>query len=211
VHKPIPAGKKEVVSLWGFPDELKSWNWAGHEGEKFQVHVYTRSPLVKLELNGKVIGEQTVDETKSITATFEVPYEPGNLVARCFDNGKETASESIKTVGKPAAIRLIADRSRIKANRNDLSYISTEIVDQEGNVVPNADGITVNYEISGSGEIAGVGNGSPIDLGSFQQPRKTSYQGRCLAIVRPKGKSGKINLKATSNGLKGSSVEIITE
>jgi beta-galactosidase len=211
VHQPIPAGKKEVVSLWGFPDELKSWNWPGHEGEKFQVHVYTRSPLVKLELNGKIIGEQSVDETKSITATFEVPYEPGTLVARCYDNGKETASETIKTVGKPAAIRLISDRNRIKANRNDLSYISTEIVDQEGNVIPNADGIVVNYEISGNGEIAGVGNGNPINLGSFQQPRKTSYQGRCLAIVRPKGKAGKINLKATSNGLKESSVEIITE
>ena len=61
VHKPIPEGKREVVSRWGFPDELKSWNWTGHEGEKMQVHVYTRSELVKLELNGKPVGEQAVD------------------------------------------------------------------------------------------------------------------------------------------------------
>jgi beta-galactosidase len=53
VHKPIPAGKKELVSPWGFPDELKSWNWQGHEGEKIQVHVYTRSKSVRLELNGR--------------------------------------------------------------------------------------------------------------------------------------------------------------
>jgi beta-galactosidase len=33
VHKPIPAGKKEITSPWGFPDELKCWNWKGHEGE----------------------------------------------------------------------------------------------------------------------------------------------------------------------------------
>ncbi len=211
VHQPVPSGKKELASLWGFPDELKSWNWTGHEGEKFLVHVYSRSPLVKLELNGEVIGEQTINLEKSITATFEVPYEPGTLVARCYDNGKETASQTLKTVGKPAAIRLIADRNRIKASPNDLSFVSTEITDADGNVVPNADGILVSYEISGNGEVAGVGNGNPIDLGSFQQPRKTSYQGRCLAIVRPKGSAGKIILKATAQGLRESSVEIMTE
>jgi beta-galactosidase len=211
VHRPIPAGKTEIVSPWGFPDELKSWSWEGYEGEKMQVHVYTRSQLVKLELNGKVIGEQTVDENKSITATFEVPYEEGTLTAHCFDNGKETASQSIKTVGKPAAIRMIADRSTIKANRNDLSYVMTEIIDTVGNVIPYADDIIVNFEISGNGEIAGVGSGSPTDMSSFQQPRKKTWQGRCLVIIRPKVTPGKIVIKAKSEGLKEYSLEIVAE
>ena len=84
VHRPIPEGKREVTSNWGFPDELKSWNWAGQEGKKFQVHVYTRSQQVKLELNGKIVGEQNVDQGKSITATFEVPYEAGNTCCTVF-------------------------------------------------------------------------------------------------------------------------------
>ncbi|MCX6302691.1 MAG: DUF4982 domain-containing protein [Bacteroidia bacterium] len=211
VHRPIPEGKTEIVSLWGFPDELKSWNWEGHEGKKMQVHVYTRSQLVKLELNGKVIGEQSVDETKSITATFEVPFEAGTLTARCFDNGVETASQTIKTVGKPAAIKVTADRSTIKTSRNDLSYVMVEILDAEGNVVPNADDILVNFEISGNGEIAGVGSGSPTDMSSFQQPRKKTWQGRCLVIVRPKGEAGKILLTARAEGLKDAVAEIVTQ
>jgi beta-galactosidase len=211
VHTPIPAGKMEMVSPWGFPDELKSWNWEGHEGEKMQVHVYTRSKLVKLELNGKLIGEQAVDDSKSITATFEVPYEPGTLTARCYDNGVETAAATIKTVGKPAAIRLNADRTAIQASRNDLSYVMVEIVDAEGNVVPNADDVLVDFTISGNGEIAGVGSGSPMDMSSFQQPRKKTWQGRCLAIVRPKGEPGKMVLKAKAGGLTETMVEIITE
>ena len=210
VHKPIPYGKKEITSPWGFPDELKSWNWEGHEGSKMRVHVYTRSKLVKLELNGKPVGEQAVDDSKSITATFEVPYEPGTLTARSFDNGVETASETIKTVGKPAAIRLSADRSTIKADRNDLSYVMVEIIDAEGNVIPDADDIMVNFEISGNGEIAGVGSGNPTDISGFQQPRKKSWQGRCLAIVRPKGAAGKIVLNTRADGLKEASVEIMT-
>lgn len=211
VHRPIPPGKMEIVSPWGFSDELKSWSWEGHEGERMQVHVYTRSPLVKLELNGKVIGEQAVDDTKSITATFEVPYEPGTLSARCFDNGTETASETIKTVGKPSIIRLTADRSVIKANRNDLSYVMVEILDAQGNIVPYADDVMVNFEISGNGEIAGVGSGNPMDMSSFQQPSKKSWQGKCLAIVRPKGDAGKIMLKARVEGLNEAVAEIVTE
>ncbi|OFY63239.1 MAG: hypothetical protein A2V64_00020 [Bacteroidetes bacterium RBG_13_43_22] len=211
IHRPVPEGKMEIVSLWGFPDELKSWNWEGRDGEKMQVHVYTRSPLVKIELNGKVIGEQTIDETKSITATFSVPYEAGTLTARCFNNGVETASETIRTVGKPAAIKLNADRTTIKANRNDLSYVMAEILDSEGNVVPYADDIVVNFEISGNGEIAGVGSGSPTDMSSFQQPRKKTWQGRCLVIVRPKGEAGKILLTARAEGLKEAVAEIVTQ
>ncbi|GAH67954.1 unnamed protein product, partial [marine sediment metagenome] len=179
--------------------------------EKMQVHVYTRSKLVKLELNGKSVGEQAVDDSKSITATFEVPYEPGTLTARCFDNGVETASEMIKTVGKPAAIKLSADRSTIKADRNDLSYVMVEIIDAEGNVVPNADNIMVSFEISGNGEIAGVGSGSPTDMSSFQQPHKKTWQGRCLVIVRPEVTPGNIKITAKSEGLKESSLEIKTE
>ena len=208
VHRPIPEGKREVTSRWGFPDELKSWNWAGQEGKKFQVHVYTRSHQVKLELNGKPVGEQTVDQGKSITATFEVPYEPGKLVARCFDNGKETASQTLETTGKPAAVRLIADRTRIRADRNDLSYVRAEIIDSKGNIVPDADDIMVNFEVTGNGKVAGVGSGNPKDMSSFQQPVKKAYQGICLVIVRPETTPGKINVKASAEGLKEASVAI---
>jgi len=208
VHRPIPEGKREVTSRWGFPDELKSWNWAGQEGKKFQVHVYTRSRQVKLELNGKIVGEQNVDLEKSITATFDVPYEPGTLVAHCFDNGKETASQTLETTGKPAAIRLVADRTKIKADRNDLSYVRAEIIDSKGNIVPDADDIVVNFEVTGSGKVAGVGSGDPRDMSSFQQPRKKTYQGICLAIIRPETIPGKINVRATAEGLKEASLVI---
>jgi beta-galactosidase len=208
VHRPIPSGKKEIVSPWGWPDEMKSWSWPGHEKEKLQVHVYTRSKLVKLELNGKIIGEQIVDGENSITATFEVPYEPGSLVARCFDNGKETASQSLKTVGNPAAIRLTADRSLVRARPNDLAYITAEVIDADGNVIPYADDMKVKFEISGQGKLAATGNGNPKDMASFSQPERNTYEGVCLAIVRPETAPGKINIRATCEGLKEGNLEV---
>jgi beta-galactosidase len=210
VHRPLPQGMREITSMWGFPDELKSWSWPGHEGEKIEVHVYTRSPLVKLELNGKVIGEQNVDTAKSITATFEVPYQAGSLTARCFDNGSETASQTIKTTGAPASVRLTVDRSTINADANDLAYVLAELVDWDGNVVPYADSIMVNFKVNGAGSLAGVGSGNPSDMSSFQQPQKKSYQGRCLLIVKPELTPGKITVTGSAEGLKESTVEIMT-
>jgi beta-galactosidase len=208
VHRPVPEGKREVTSSWGFPDELKSWNWSGHEGKKFLVHVYTRSQQVRLELNGKLVGEQNTDTGNSITTEFEVPWEAGTLVARCYDNGRETAAQYLTTTGKPVAVRLIADRTRIKADRNNLAYIRAEVIDSDGNIVPDADDIIVNFEVSGSGGIAGVGNGNPADMSSFQQPVKKTWQGICLVILRPDATPGKIFIRATSDGLKEASLTI---
>jgi len=78
-------------------------------------------------------------------------------------------------------------------------------------IVPYADNILVNFEINGNGEIAGVGNGSPTNMSSFQQPRKKTWKGRCLAIIRPKGEAGKIILKASAEMLKEAVTEIVTE
>ena len=191
VHRPVPDSMQEVIAPWGFPDELKSWTWPGQEGKKIQVNVYTRSKQVKLELNGKVIAEQTIPDS-SITATFEIEYQPGTLVAKSFDDGKETGSSSLSTTGKPAAIRLIADRNTIKADPNDLSYVSVEIVDEKGNVVPYIDDIEITYQLTGNATIAGVGNGSFDDASSFQQNHKKVFQGRGLVIIRPKGMQEKL-------------------
>ncbi len=210
VHRPIPKGKIEIPGMWGFPDEWKCWTWPGHEGEEIQVHVYSRSPLVKLELNGKVVGKQTIDTENSITATFEVPYEPGTLIARSYRNGEETASQTLTTAGVPVGIKLCADRKCIYADKNDLAYVQVEIVDADGNLVPSADGISVNFELKGLGVIAGVGNGNPMEPISYKQPKMTTFHGKCLVIIQPQGEDFEVlKLSATSEGLKSSAIEIV--
>jgi len=210
VKKPIPENKFLFRTRWGWADEQKSWTWPGEEGQKMNVMVYTRCQSVRLELNGKLIAEQKVPE-KSITVTFDLTYQPGTLVAKGYTNGKEITSTVLKTTGQPVAIRLKPDRAKMNANRNDLSYVSVEVVDSEGNVVPNADNVEINYSVSGNGEIIGVGNGCTEDLSSFQQPKKKVFRGKGLVIIRPKGNSGKIRLKASAIGLTENSIEIVTK
>ncbi|MCK7460981.1 MAG: hypothetical protein MZU84_02385 [Sphingobacterium sp.] len=136
---------------------------------------------------------------------------PANWLHAASDNGKETASQILETTGKPAAIRLVADRTKIRADRNDLSYVRAEILDSNGNIVPDADDIMVNFAVTGNGKVAGVGSGNPRDMSSFQQPKKKAYQGICLVIIRPETAPGNIYVKATAEGLKEANVVITSK
>ncbi len=205
VHSPIPSGMKEVVSMWGWPDEQQSWNWAGSEGQKLQVNVYSSYPEVRLELNGKAIGTKPVSEKTKLTATFEVPYEAGELKAIALKDGKEMETKMLKTTGTPVKIKLTADRPELKASRNDLAYVTVEVVDEAGAVVPNAS-LPIQFKVEGDGELAAVENGNPGDMKSFRAPQLTSFKGRGLVIIRPTGTSGEIKLTAESAGLASAAV-----
>jgi len=98
------------------------------------------------------------------------------------------------------AIRLTADRQKITTSRNDLAYVTAEIVDAQGRLVPDAI-IPLSFTISGNAQIAATASANPKDMQSFQKPEHRTFRGKCLIIVRPKGKGGKIVLKANGAGL----------
>jgi beta-galactosidase len=209
VHAPIPEGQQERVSGWGWPDEVRSWNWPGQEGKSLQVAVYSRCESVRLELNGKVIGEKPVSAATKLTAKFDVPYASGELRAVGLVNGKAVANTTLKTSGAPRKLKLIADQEKIRADRNDLSYVTVEIVDAAGQRVPNAE-VPVRFTVTGAGELAAQGNSNPNTPASFHTPSRRTFEGRCLVILRPTGAGGKIRLRAEAEGCEASSVTVIT-
>lgn len=199
VHAPVPVGEEEDVSFWGWPNELKSWNWQGSEGTPLQVPVYSRCDKIRLELNGKVVGEKPVSEETKLTASFEVPYQPGELVAIGFIDGKEVVRQSLKTTGKPAQLKIISETERIL--ENDLVYFNIEVLDKNGLLIPDAE-IPIEFKINGNCKLQAVGNGNPTDMKSFQQPKVNSYRGRCQLIVRKDKNCGEIEITAISKDLK---------
>ena len=171
------------------------------------MRVYTSGDQVKLLLNGKEVGSQAVPESAKLVAVFKVRYEEGELRAIAYKDGKEIASQTLKTVGKPARLRLQADREMITASRNDLAYVTVELVDAAGNPVP--DGVrTIDFEIAGVGELAAAGSTNPKDVTSFRMPTCRTYQAKGMAILRPTGRAGTITLHAKSAGLEGATVMV---
>jgi beta-galactosidase len=207
VHAPIPPGLSENVSGWGWPDESQSWNWSGQEGKPLQVSVFSRCEKVRLELNGRVIGEKPVSAATKFTARFDVPYAPGELRAMGMINGNVVANTALKTAGAPKKLKLTADRTNLRADRNDLSYVTVEVVDGNGQRVPDAE-IPVRFSVSGAGELAGQASGAPNTPASFKLPLRVTFQGRCLAILRPAGGGGDITLRAEADGLESENLTI---
>jgi beta-galactosidase len=208
VHRPIPPGRRESVAGWGWPDELASWTWPGSEGDTMQVAVYSQCDTVRLELNGKEIATKQINGGR-LTARFEVPYAAGELKAVGLKKGKIVATKTLRTVGPAKKIRLTVDRATIRADRNDLAYVTVEITDAAGNVLPDASNL-VHFKLTGPGELAAVGSGAPNVMESFRQPQHTAWHGRALAILRPLGSTGKIALTAEADGLKAATIVIKT-
>lgn len=200
VHAPIPKGRKEIISNWGWPNEMKNWNWEGHEGAPLQVSVYTRCDEVRLELNGKVIDTKPVSEETKLTVRFDVPYQPGELTATGMKDGEEIARQVLKTAGKPFRLKLTPEREEVTASFNDLAYFNLEVLDENGLLVPHAE-IPVEFTIQGMGTLQAVGNGNPIDMKSFQQHRVNTFRGKCQLIVRSFEQPGEITVTASSQGL----------
>lgn len=207
VERPTPKGWTEHVSMWGWSDELRSWTWPGLEGIPTKVRVYTRGDRVALFLNGEEVGSKQLTAADGLRTEFTVPYRPGELKAIAYDDGNEIGSIAFRTAGKPYSLTLTPDRARIRASRDDLSYVMVTVVDRQGHRVPDAV-VPVSFAIDGAGELAAVGNANPREVASFQQPHRKTFHGQCVAIVRPFGQSGTITLRAESPGLRPSATTI---
>lgn len=208
VQAPVAEGKREDINYWGWKNEFLSWNWQGREGETMTVHVYSRSPKVRLYLNNRLIGEKEVNPD-TYTASFEVPYEPGQLKAVNLKGKKETASAELHTTGKPAMIRLTADRLKIKADKNDLSYVKVEILDKDGKLIPDCN-MPLEIKSTGKGSVIAAGNGSADDMNSFRSLKPKTFRGKAIAIVQPNTEKGVITLTVSAEGLSEASISIDT-
>lgn len=213
VKSPFPSYKTnpklESWSKWNWYDVLPDWNWAGYENKLVEVNVYSSCEQVELFLNGKSFGEKETNRSTKFFATWKIPYVAGELKALGFTSGKKANSASLKTANKPVAIKLSADKTLLKSDNQDLSYITVQLVDENGHINPKSDQL-INFSIIGDGEIVGVGNANPLSLESYQQTQRRAWKGRCLAIVKSNHNSGKIILKAEGIGLKPAEIELVT-
>jgi len=135
-------------------------------------------------------------------------YAPGELKAVAYRNGRKWAEATMQTTDSPAKVELSADRPVIAADGSDLSFVTVQISDKKGRLVPRSNN-QVGFSISGPGEIIAVDNGDPTSHESFQASQRKAFNGLCLVVVRSKrGESGTIRLSANSEGLEGASVRI---
>lgn len=204
-----PNPKRQSWSKWHWHDVVADWNWKGHEGRPLDVDVYSSCEEVELFLNGKSLGRRATNRSTEFKATWSVPYQPGVLKAVGYGETQRTAAATaeLRTADVPARIRLSADRARVRADGQDLVYVTVELVDARGVRHPKAESL-VRFGVEGPGSIVGVGNANPVSTESYQQPQRKAWQGRALVVVKAGKQPGRITLRATAQGLPPASVVI---
>ena len=187
---------------------LPHWNWPERVGKNVPVYVYTGGDSAELFLNGKSLGKRTKNPNAEVLRDryalrwLEVPYEPGELKAIAYQNGRRLGSAVMRTAGEPARLRLTPDRDSLNADGDDLSYLLVEAVDTKGNLCPLAMN-DVEFKLDGPAEIAGVANGDHHFPAEFVADHLTLFYGKAMLVVRAaEGKGGPIRVTATSEALR---------
>ncbi|HEY5392417.1 MAG TPA: DUF4982 domain-containing protein, partial [Hanamia sp.] len=207
VREPAPDPIEIKETLWSVWPTWESWTWPGFEGKNVQVEVYSKYPIVRLYLDNKLIGEKPTTIEQEYKATFTIPYSPGRLKAVAVENDKEVTSTILQTSGDAAKIKLVADRSTIKANGQDLSFVTIEITDKDGIFQPNAFN-RLQFKIEGAGSIAGVANADMKDTDPYVSNTHKAWHGRALVVIKSAHAAGDIKLTVSSPGLAEASLNI---
>lgn len=159
-------------------------------------------------------GDKNANNHQNLYRTWMVPYADGTLTAVAKDeNGTPITGagrNSVTTAGKAARLEAHADRTSILADGEDLCYISVDVTDENGNLVPNAQN-RITFTVEGDGELIGVDNGWTTDHDSYQKHNRRAFNGKVQAIVRSTKEAGVFTVTASADGLKSAGVTVSTE
>ena len=197
-------GVRPSKSVWRGTNAILSWSWAGCEGNKAEVEVYSDQAQVELLLNGKSAGRKKVKECKAI---FTVKYEPGTVTAVAYDaSGRETGRSELVSASGPFGVAVRPEKTAVKPG--EIVYVPVNIEGANGLVESNADRkLTVTVE---GGELLAFGSANPCTEEQYHTGSFTTYYGRALAIVRT-GESGTVKVTATDGRNYGSAEITIYE
>lgn len=149
--------------------------------------------------------------------TWNVPYADGTITAKAFDEaGREISTEkwagrkSVKTAGSAAKLTVSVNREKMEANGSDLAYLTVNVEDANGVIVPTAKN-RVTFKVEGSGVLAGLDNGVQADHQSFRDDDRAAHAGQLVGIVRAAKNAGSVKVTVSAEGLEPATVEIPVE
>lgn len=175
-------------------------------GKVTPVHVFSSGDEVELFVNGVSQGRKKKDKGLWRFRFDDVVYQPGEVRAVAYRNGKVWCEETLRTSGVPAKLELVPERAEIAADGEDVGYVALRVLDKDGNFVPNAK-IPVRASVSGDGEYFSMENGDETDFSWLNDPERHTFNGCLSVLVKAKKREEKtggesvLHLTVMSEGL----------
>ncbi len=192
---------------WSWPHLASHWNFPQYTGHIIEVQTITNCDSVELLINNASMGRRCTADYTNNTIVWHVPYRPGKIEAKGYNNNREAAKFELNTSGKPSKILLSADKSILSADGQDLSHITVSLADEAGIPVPDADRL-ITAGVTGNGRFLGIDNGDLRREGSYAGNKLPTYFGKALIIVQSDRKPGPIVVTVSAEGIKESSLTI---
>ncbi len=207
-----------IVDLAGFPKDryylyqsrwrpdlpmahiLPHWTWPGREGAVTPVHVYTSGDAAELFVNGRSQGVRRKGPFEYRLRWDSVRYEPGEVRVVTWRNGTLWAESRVETAGKAAFVELASDRPTMRADGEDLLFVTAKMTDRKGRFVPQAMN-RIDFSVEGPARIVATDNGDPTSHAPFRSSSVKTFNGLALVILRSTGEPGEIRLEARSRGV----------
>ncbi len=200
-YHPDKFGKHELMTMWGFPEVEARWNYEGCEGKPVELMIFSSADEVEVILNGKSLGRKAVSTERPMpkSVRFEAVYEPGKIEAVSFKDGKEVSRAALETAGKMTSLRLVPEKTELSTNGHDVTYVSVEVIDEQGRLVPDAE-VKLTAELSGTGaELSAFGTARPITEEIYTDSETLTYRGLAMAVIRSGYEQGEATLTVTGN------------
>lgn len=185
---------------------LPHWTWPERKGKVTPVYCYTDGVEGELFINGKSQGRVRKNREGRLDRYRlrwnDVKYEPGEVRVVVFDeNGNKIGEDSRRTAGAPAQLLLSAEYAddeakTLKADGNDVAFVTVSLIDKDGNLCPTADD-QLTFEVTGEGSYQAACNGDATSLEPFTQPQMKLFGGQLVVVVRSTKTAGTMTLKVT--------------
>lgn len=200
-------GMPHSITAWMHKDNVASWTWPGYEGKPANVDVYSEADEVELFLNGTSLGRKAAGEANGFTASYEITYEPGELLAVSYRDGEETGRDVLYTAKDEVQMQVDCEGEVLKADGEDLAFVTVKLTDDQGveNLFAQKE-ITVTVE--GAGTLQGFGNADPRAIGSYDDPTWKTFDGYVMAVVRAGREAGTIKVRFDAEGCESREIEI---
>ena len=207
---PDTYGKKEIVSMWGFPYVLSNWTYPGYEGKNIELVVFSAAEEVEVLVNGKSIGRKSIcmDRPMPYTARFETVYESGEVIAVGYRDGKEISRDILVTAGNPAFLKITPDKTEMHADGHDLIYAQIDVCDKDGHTVPDAE-IALKASVNGAGILAGFGSSAPVTDENYTDDDAVTYRGRAMLIIRSGYDAGDCEVTVSTKDIDDAKLKIL--
>ncbi len=198
-----------VIDLAGFPKDqyyfyqsiwttkpmvhlLPHWTHPGLEGKTIPVVAYANAEEVELFQDGKSLGRKPRSEL--FERVWQVTYQPGELKAVAYRDGKAIAETIQYTADAPAKLEVLTDNANLQPDRHDLALVSLAVRDNKGTLVPEADQV-VALTVTGPARWLGGENGDPVDITPQRETARKVFNGLARGFYSGKdGETGPIEV-----------------